>query len=75
MPLSTSRMKASSAQLSQRPVTTSIELARAGDSARRARHAPRRPKFSAASGLEVVTTFQPARPPLIWSSEAKRRAT
>ena len=33
-----------------------------------------RPKFSAASGLEVVTRFQPARPPLIWSSEAKRRA-
>jgi hypothetical protein len=28
-----------------------------------------------ASGLEVVTMFQPARPPLIWSSEAKRRAT
>jgi hypothetical protein len=32
------------------------------------------PKFSAASGLEVVTMFQPARPPLMWSSEAKRRA-
>ena len=26
------------------------------------------------AGFEVVTTFQPARPPLIWSSEAKRRA-
>ncbi len=32
------------------------------------------PKFSAASGFEVVTRFQPARPPLIWSSDAKRRA-
>jgi hypothetical protein len=32
------------------------------------------PKFSAASGFEVVTMFQPARPPLMWSSEAKRRA-
>ena len=29
------------------------------------------PKFSAASGLDVVTIFQPARPPLRWSSEAK----
>ena len=34
-----------------------------------------RPKFIAASGLEVVTTFQPARPPLMWSSEANFRAT
>jgi hypothetical protein len=33
-----------------------------------------RPKLSAASGLDVVTMFQPARPPLMWSSEANRRA-
>ena len=26
-------------------------------------------------GWTVVTMFQPARPPLIWSSEANRRAT
>ena len=33
------------------------------------------PKFSEAFGLEVVTTFHAARPPLMWSSEANRRAT
>ena len=32
-------------------------------------------KLSAAFGLELVTTFQAARPPLIWSIEAKMRAT
>src|SRR5258708_38891946 len=32
------------------------------------------PKLSAASGLEVVTMFQPGRPLLRWASEAKRRA-
>ena len=31
-------------------------------------------KLRAASGPAVVTTFQPARPPLTWSSEANRRA-
>ena len=30
--------------------------------------------MSAASGLDVVTMFQPERPLLMWSSEAKRRA-
>ena len=33
-----------------------------------------RPKLRAASAPAVVTMFQPARPPLTWSSEAKRRA-
>ena len=32
------------------------------------------PKFSAASGLAVVTRFHPARPLLRWSSEANLRA-
>ena len=32
-------------------------------------------KFSAAFGLELVTTFQAARPPLIWSIEPNSRAT
>ena len=32
------------------------------------------PKLAAAAGSTVVTTFQPARPPLMTSSVAKRRA-
>ena len=32
------------------------------------------PKLWASSTFDEVTIFQPARPPLIWSSEAKRRA-
>jgi hypothetical protein len=33
------------------------------------------PKFSAEPSSHEVTTFQPARPPLMWSSEANWRAT
>lgn len=33
-----------------------------------------RPKFAAAEALPVVTTFQPARPPEMWSSEPNNRA-
>ena len=32
-------------------------------------------KFCASSSVTEVTTFQPARPPLMWSSEANLRAT
>ena len=32
------------------------------------------PKFRASSSWKDVTTFQPTRPPLIWSIEAKARA-
>ena len=32
------------------------------------------PKFAASSGVAEVTMFQPARPPLTWSTDASRRA-
>ena len=32
------------------------------------------PKFAASSGVAEVTMFQPARPPLTWSTDARRRA-
>ena len=51
-----------------------VELARAAI-ALAVLHVIVSPKFSAASGFEVVTMFQPARPPLMWSSDANARAT
>ena len=32
------------------------------------------PKFAASSGVAEVTMFQPARPPLTWSTDANLRA-
>ena len=34
-----------------------------------------RPKLNASCSLQDVTTFQPTRPSLMWSSEANLRAT
>ena len=39
------------------------------------RHVASRLKFNASEAADEVTRFQPARPLLIWSSDAKKRAT
>src|SRR3954451_12186104 len=64
---------APSSQLSQRPCTTSTNSV--ADSYRAAwSMGPAVPKFPAASGSPVVTTFHPARPPLNLSTDANIRA-
>ncbi len=72
-PRALSASTASSSQLSQSACTTSRN-----SSARSYRAACEGwdswPKFAAASAAAVVTTFQPARPPLMVSSVANRRA-
>ena len=68
-----SAITASSSQLSQSLSTTSTNsCARAYRSSLSG--TSESPKLCAASVLNVVTMFQPARPPEIWSSEANRRA-
>src|SRR5258705_13988594 len=63
---------APSSQLSQSPLTTSTNSV--ADSYRVAwSTGPTAPKFPATSGIPVVTTFHPARPPLSLSSDAKIR--
>ena len=69
-PVSALVVMAPSSQLSQRPCTTSTNSA--ADYTGGVVHAAAVPKFPAASGIAVVTTFQPARPPLSLSSDAER---